>query len=107
MPSASVGGCRWFGARPRDRWQTSDVLEASAASGRALRVGFMTPFDVHDPRAWSGVVAPMFAALAHHVELVHLPVPDRRPHVVDRALARFLGRRYLPNVGLASSHSLG
>lgn len=72
-----------------------------------MRVGFMSPFAIDDPLSWSGVVSPMFDALAAQVDVVHLEVPDRSHHAVDRALARGLRRVYLPGIGLATSHSLG
>ena len=71
-----------------------------------MRVGFMTPFNVDDPMAWSGVVSPMFSALAIEVDLVHLEIPTHRHHAVDRAATRLLGRvghGYLPDHSLATS----
>ena len=73
-----------------------------------MRVGFISPFAVEDPTSWSGIVSPMFAALADHVDLVRLERPDRRHHLVDRAATRLLGaagQGYLPDHGLATSRA--
>jgi glycosyltransferase involved in cell wall biosynthesis len=71
-----------------------------------VRVGFLTPWAVDDPAAWSGVVAPMFAALGRRTDAVPIRVPPTRHHVVDRLATRLLGatgRRYLPDHGVATS----
>jgi glycosyltransferase involved in cell wall biosynthesis len=73
-----------------------------------VRVGFLTTWAVDDPAAWSGVVVPMHAALSERVDVVPVPVPAARHHVVDRAATRVLGSRgrgYLPGHGLATSHA--
>lgn len=73
-----------------------------------MRVGFLTPWAVDDPAAWSGVVAPMFLALREQTQVVPVRVPVARHHVVDRVTTRLLGasgRRYLPEHGLATSRA--
>lgn len=73
-----------------------------------MRIGFLTTWSVDDPAAWSGVVRPMYAALASRADVVPMRVPPTRHHVVDRAATRVLGHRghgYLPGHGLATSRS--
>lgn len=68
----------------------------------------MTPWDIEDPRAWSGVVKPMAAALAQRCELIPVSTRAVGDSIVDRALARLLDRRWGKNylVGQAIATSL-
>lgn len=64
-----------------------------------MRVGFLTPWPVDAPSAWSGVVKPAFDHLSDRVETVPLVSADVRDGLVDRAYLRVCGRRfgeYLP-----------
>ncbi|MHA6513099.1 glycosyltransferase [Tessaracoccus sp. Z1128] len=76
-----------------------------------MRIGVVTPWSIDDPRAWSGVVAPMVSALAERAEVVPFVTRDVADSIVDRALARALdgrfGRRYLVGHALATGAKRG
>lgn len=72
----------------------------------ALRVGFVSGWRHDDPNGWSGVISPMYAALAERVDLVPMSTADLGDALVDRAYCRIVGDRfgtYLPGHALASS----
>lgn len=75
------------------------------------RVALVTPWNVNDPRAWSGVVQPMTQSLAQHCELVPVSTQAVPDALLDRALARLLdrrwGRSYLVGHALATSLKRG
>lgn len=72
-----------------------------------MRIGFVTPWDVTDVYAWSGMVKQMFTALDRRVDVVVIPTGDLGDHLIDRAAARLLDgrfdRRYLPGHSVATS----
>jgi glycosyltransferase involved in cell wall biosynthesis len=73
-----------------------------------MRVGVVSPWRLDDPAAWSGIVRPMYEALAAATDVVPIHLDDSRHHVLDRAATRLLGavgRGYLPGHALATSRS--
>lgn len=76
-----------------------------------MRIGVVTPWDVRDPRAWSGMVAPMVAALDSRATVVPLATDSVPDSLLDRALARVLdgrcGQRYLVGHALATGLKRG
>lgn len=71
-----------------------------------MRVGVVTPWDIADERAWSGVVKPMVEALGRRMEIIPFLTHDVADAALDRALCRLLdgrgGRRYLVGHSLAT-----
>ena len=75
-----------------------------------MRIGFLSAWDVDDPRAWSGVVRRMYQALSELADVVPIFTGDIRPALVDRVLTRTLGRagkRYLYGHAVATSIKRG
>lgn len=76
-----------------------------------LRVGFLTPWNIDDPRAWSGIIAPMFRALSEVCDVVPICTHDVPTAPLDRALARGIGtltsKSYLWDFGLATAARRG
>ncbi|MDQ4488832.1 glycosyltransferase family 4 protein [Sinomonas sp. ASV486] len=76
-----------------------------------MRVLFVTPWSVHDPAAWSGVIPKMYAALASRVTVDALETSRAGDAWADRAAARIIGsfssRAYLVGHALATSRRRG
>lgn len=94
-----------WGSDPRTRGHLPALLPRRPYDP-AMRVAFLTPWDISDPSAWSGIVKPAFESLSRIVETV--PVVVRSQHaLLDRGLARLHGElhlgAYLPALGIASS----
>ena len=73
-----------------------------------MRIAFLTPWDVTDPHAWSGIVKPAFTSLSARADVV--PVSARPHHcLLDRALTRLHGELrlggYLPSFGVFSART--
>nr|WP_300339505.1 glycosyltransferase family 4 protein [Actinomyces sp.] len=72
-----------------------------------MRIAFLTPWDVNDSSAWSGIVKPAYRALARKIEIRPVVYTDKHA-AIDRLLARCYGEfagatSYLPSIGVASS----
>lgn len=73
-----------------------------------MRVAFLTPWDVEDPYAWSGIVKPAFDSLSVRADVVAVRAA---PHhcLLDRALTRLHGELrlggYLPSFGVTSARA--
>lgn len=76
-----------------------------------MRIGVVTPWEVENPRSWSGVVKPMVDALRGLGEVVPFVTGGVPDSVVDRGLARLIdgrfGRRYLVGHALATAIKRG
>lgn len=76
-----------------------------------MRIGVVTPWDIDEPRAWSGMVRPIVASLKERADVVPFVTRQVPDSVVDRALARLLdgrfGRRYLVAHAVATSMKRG
>lgn len=74
-------------------------------------IAFVTPWDVTDPDSWSGTIAPMYAALSRHADVVPVCTGDIPPSPVDRFLERGIGRltdrTYSPHHAVLSSRRRG
>lgn len=71
-----------------------------------MRIGFVTPWRVDDETAWSGMVKPMFEALAQRAEVIAVETGEEPDAWFDRVACRVLDRRagrYLPGHGLATA----
>lgn len=75
------------------------------------KVALVTPWNTRDQRSWSGVVAPMAAAMRDRFDLTEVVTSDVRDSIVDRALCRLLdgrgGRQYLVGHAVATSLKRG
>lgn len=57
-----------------------------------MRIGLVTPWDVEDPRSWSGVVRPMVHHLRKEADVDVVPCGQEKPAPVDRLAAGLMGR---------------
>ena len=96
----------------KSRWGMADSVGRGRKDARAdgaPRVALVSGWDTLDPRAWSGVVVPLRAALENALPVTTLRVTGA-DHPVDRALARWNGARghgYLPEHALATARRRG
>ena len=70
-----------------------------------MKIGLLTSWDITDPLAWSGVVYPAVEILHEKVKLVPLQVPQVKDSIIDRFLARLMGKWgyiYLPRDSFAT-----
>ncbi|MEA3550266.1 glycosyltransferase family 4 protein [Pseudarthrobacter sp. C1] len=78
---------------------------------KALRIAFLTPWDISDENSWSGVINPMYRALAQHADVVAAETGNIKMSQVDRLLLATLGRvsdkPYLSGHALATSVKRG
>lgn len=89
-----------------------DLTSAAGPSAqRRLRIGLLTPWDIDDERSWSGMILRMRDELAQVADVVPMSTAGVRTSVVDRAIARVLGRTsgksYLWDFGLATAKRRG
>lgn len=71
-----------------------------------MKIGILSPWDMKDPRAWSGVIAPMVESLGKQADVICLQVPAVGDSLIDRALTKFLGTlgyTYLPQDAFATT----
>lgn len=72
----------------------------------ALHVGLYSPWSIDDPRAWSGVVAPMAAALRERFKVTVFPPvtePDAAGERLRTRLRGMRGKRSLPTHTMATA----
>ncbi|AWD24614.1 glycosyltransferase [Micrococcus luteus] len=72
----------------------------------ALHVGLYSPWNTDDPRAWSGVVAPMAAALRERFDITVFPPvtqPDATGERLRTRLRGLRGQRSLPTHTMATA----
>lgn len=69
-------------------------------------VAVVSPWDLEDERAWSGVVRPMVSEMRKHSDLIEFGGLVSQPTIVDRGLAKAfgkLGRDYLPGISILTA----
>lgn len=68
---------------------------------RRLRIGFVSPWPVDVRGSWSGMIFPMYRALAAAADVTPVTTARVRPTLVDRTATRLLngrhGQHYLPD----------
>ncbi len=78
-----------------------------SVSKAPLRIALITPWDLEDPDAWSGMIQPMRGALSRYADVVDVPTSGLGAAPLDRALARVSGtvlhKEYLVSHALATS----
>ncbi|NYJ76344.1 glycosyltransferase [Allobranchiibius huperziae] len=76
-----------------------------------MRIAFVSPWDVTDADAWSGTIAPMYAALSRHASVTPVWTGDIPLAPADRLLERGIGRlterTYSPHHAVLSSRRRG
>lgn len=77
----------------------------------AVKIAFVTPWEVEDPNAWSGAIAPMHTALSRSAEVAVVGTADIRParidHLLERGIGRLTNRTYSPHHAVLSSRQRG
>ena len=98
-----LGGALTY--RALGRLPQRQLLTASTDEGRRRRLLLLSPWNMDDPNAWSGVVYPAVRELEKHAEVTRVPVPEVKDALVDRVAAKLLGKTevvYLPHHALAT-----
>lgn len=79
--------------------------------GDRLKIALVTPWRLDDPRAWSGMITRIVAALSTVAEVVPISTADLPVSLIDRGIARSLGavsrRGYLWDFGVATAIARG
>lgn len=71
-----------------------------------MKIGILSPWDMKDPSAWSGVIVPMVESLEGQAEVICLQVPAVGDSLIDRVLTKLLGAlgyTYLPQDAFATT----
>lgn len=76
-----------------------------------MRIALLTPWDVDDPRSWSGMILRMRTMLAERADVVPISTSEVSTSVIDRALTRLIDQttssKYLWDFGIATSRRRG
>lgn len=76
-----------------------------------LTIAFVTPWHLDDPRAWSGMIARMAAAISDVADVVPVSTATHPTSRIDRLVTRSLNvvsnKRYLWDFGIATAISRG
>lgn len=83
----------------------------NSTASHPLRIGLLTPWDISDANAWSGVLSPMMSSLAGRATVIPLSTIGVPTALPDRVLARLLGsisaKKYLWDQAIATSRARG
>lgn len=78
---------------------------------RRLRIALVTPWRFDDPRAWSGMIPRIHAALSGVADVIPLSTADQPTALADRLASKTLGavsrRSYLWDFGVATAAARG